>query len=132
MALNNPGLIIIPKLHNHNAGASGHDVLFGSWCFTYKTLDFHTFYTRLVQLCLFRVKHSATYTDSDGATVSEMNSRYGDTCHGHGGSDVFPFGLLDTDTDGFEVSGPCIDLQPILICTREHPRWLWRKNHVQP
>eukprot|EP00752_Nemacystus_decipiens_P008279 g7402.t1 len=44
-----------------------------------------------------------TYTDSAGNTVYDMNSRYGDTCHGHGGSDVFPFGLLDTDIDGFEV-----------------------------
>lgn len=44
-----------------------------------------------------------TWPDSDASSISEMVSRYGDTCHGHGGSDVFPFGLLDTDTDGFEV-----------------------------
>ena len=51
---------------------------------------------------------SVTYTDSDGNTVSETNSRYGDTCHGHGGSDIFPFGLLDTDIDGFEVGGSAL------------------------
>lgn len=61
-------------------------------------------------------KRSVTYTDSDGATVSEMNSRYGDTCHGHGGSDVFPFGLLDTDIDGFEVK------RPMYVSTAASPR----------
>lgn len=44
-----------------------------------------------------------TYTDDDGTVVSESLSLYGDTCEGHAGSDVFPFGLLDTDTDGFTI-----------------------------
>ncbi len=47
-----------------------------------------------------------TYTTPDGTTVSESISLYGDTCVGHRGSDVFPFGLLDDDDDGFEVSYP--------------------------
>lgn len=47
-----------------------------------------------------------TYTTPDGTTVSESISLYGDTCVGHRGSDVFPFGLLDDDDDGFEVSCP--------------------------
>lgn len=69
-------------------------------------------------------ERSATYTDSDGNAVSEMNSRYGDTCHGHGGSDVFPFGLLETDVDGFEVGDPCIGI--ISTCGKSvlHPRRL--------
>eukprot|EP00903_Cladosiphon_okamuranus_P021957 g20189.t1 len=44
-----------------------------------------------------------TFTDSDGNVVSLVNSEFGDTCHGHGGSDIFPFGLLETDIDGFEI-----------------------------
>lgn len=44
-----------------------------------------------------------SWPDSDSTSSSEVVSRYGDTCNGHSGSDVFPFGLLDTDTDGFEV-----------------------------
>lgn len=44
-----------------------------------------------------------TYTDDDGATVVESVSLYGETCSGHRGSDVFPFGLLDSDTDGFTI-----------------------------
>ncbi|CAM9627145.1 unnamed protein product, partial [Pylaiella littoralis] len=44
-----------------------------------------------------------TYTNTDDTTVSEFISFYGDTCSGHRGSDVFPFGLLDTDIDGFTV-----------------------------
>lgn len=42
-------------------------------------------------------------TNPNGVTVSESISMFGDTCLGHRGSDVFPFGLLDGDTDGFEV-----------------------------
>lgn len=44
-----------------------------------------------------------TYMDSDGSMVSESLSLYGDTCAGHRGSDVFPFGLLAGDTDGFTI-----------------------------
>ncbi|CAN0199601.1 unnamed protein product, partial [Hapterophycus canaliculatus] len=44
-----------------------------------------------------------TITKPDGTLVSESISLYGDTCEGHRGSDVFPFGLLDTDTDDFET-----------------------------
>lgn len=40
---------------------------------------------------------------------------YGEACDGHGGSDVFPFGLLDTDTDGFEVRGNRAAL-PLCAC----------------
>lgn len=45
-----------------------------------------------------------TVTKPDGSTVSESISLYGETCVGHRGSDVFPFGLLDADTDGFQAS----------------------------
>lgn len=44
-----------------------------------------------------------TWPNNDAMSTSERISNYGDTCVGHGGSDVFPFGLLDTDIDGFEV-----------------------------
>ncbi|CAN0387437.1 unnamed protein product [Pylaiella littoralis] len=44
-----------------------------------------------------------SYTDKDGSTVSETLSLYGEDCTGHRGSDIFPFGLLDTDIDGFTV-----------------------------
>eukprot|EP00903_Cladosiphon_okamuranus_P016180 g14931.t1 len=44
-----------------------------------------------------------SYTDEDGDTVTETVSLYGEDCTGHRGSDVFPFGLLDADEDGFEV-----------------------------
>eukprot|EP00752_Nemacystus_decipiens_P002258 g2139.t1 len=44
-----------------------------------------------------------TWPNNDATSTSERLSNYGDTCVGHGGSDVFPFGLLDTDIDGFEV-----------------------------
>ncbi|CAB1112225.1 unnamed protein product [Ectocarpus sp. CCAP 1310/34] len=43
-------------------------------------------------------------TFADGTTVSEITSVYSDHCVGHHGSDVFPYFLLDTDTDGFEVA----------------------------
>ena len=39
----------------------------------------------------------------DGTTTTEYISTYYDTCFGHHGSDIFPFGLLDKDIDGFEV-----------------------------
>ena len=45
-----------------------------------------------------------TWPDMDDSSTNVMVSRYGTTCNGHGGSDVFPFGLLDTDTDGWSVS----------------------------
>lgn len=44
-----------------------------------------------------------TWPNNDATSTSEKLSNYGDTCVGHGGSDVFPFGILDTDVDGFEV-----------------------------
>lgn len=44
-----------------------------------------------------------SYTDKDGNAVSETVSLYGEDCTGHRGSDVFPFGLLDTDVDGFTI-----------------------------
>lgn len=44
-----------------------------------------------------------TYTKTDGTTVSETLSLYDETCVGHRGSDVFPFGLLDTDDDEFTI-----------------------------
>ena len=36
-------------------------------------------------------------TDSDGTTYTESISLYTDSCVGHRGSDVFPFGLLSSD-----------------------------------
>lgn len=44
-----------------------------------------------------------SYTDDDGSTVTETLSLYGESCTGHAGSDVFPFGLLDSDDDGFTI-----------------------------
>lgn len=44
-----------------------------------------------------------SYTDGDGSTVTETLSLYGEDCTGHRGSDVFPFGLLDSDEDGFTI-----------------------------
>ncbi|CBN79226.1 ortho-aminophenol oxidase [Ectocarpus siliculosus] len=44
-----------------------------------------------------------TITKPDGTVEVESLSLSEDACQGHGGSDVFPFGLLDSDTDGFEV-----------------------------
>ena len=43
------------------------------------------------------------YTDDNGDSVKESISLYGEDCTGHRGSDVFPFGLLDTDEDGFTI-----------------------------
>lgn len=40
--------------------------------------------------------------DSSDASIRWV-SKYGDECSGHRGYDVFPFGFLDTDIDGFEV-----------------------------
>ena len=45
-----------------------------------------------------------TWPDMDDTESTVMVSRYGSTCNGHGGSDVFPFGLLETDIDGWSVS----------------------------
>lgn len=46
-----------------------------------------------------------TWPDStDDSDYGEI-SKYDDSCLGHGGSDVFPFGILDSDIDGFEVRG---------------------------
>lgn len=49
------------------------------------------------------VDASFTYDNSDGIRMTEDISLYGDTCVGHAGSDVFPYGMLDTDTDGFTI-----------------------------
>lgn len=42
-------------------------------------------------------------TDWTWPNNDESSNIYGDACVGHGGSDVFPFGLLEPETDGFEV-----------------------------
>lgn len=46
---------------------------------------------------------SSTYDDSEGKTVTEELSLYGDTCVGHAGSDIFPYSILDADIDGFTI-----------------------------
>lgn len=46
---------------------------------------------------------SSTYVDSKGKAVTEELSLYGDTCTGHAGSDVFPYGILDADIDDFTI-----------------------------
>lgn len=56
-----------------------------------------------------------TITKPDGTEVTESTSLYGDTCTGHRGSDVFPFGLLETDTDGFEVRTNGIQPCPYVV-----------------
>lgn len=49
------------------------------------------------------VDSSFTYEDSNGSTVLEDISLYGDSCTGHGGSDVFPYGMLEGETDDFTI-----------------------------
>lgn len=44
-----------------------------------------------------------TITASDGTTYTESVSAYSDSCVGHRGSDVFPFGLLKNDVAEFKV-----------------------------
>ncbi|CAM9760402.1 unnamed protein product [Ectocarpus sp. 12 AP-2014] len=44
-----------------------------------------------------------SYTNTNGDTVVETTSDYGDKCYGHGGSDVFPFGLLDNVDDALKI-----------------------------
>lgn len=44
-----------------------------------------------------------SYTDSDGKTVSEIVSLYSETCAGHHGSDIFPFDLIESGVDDFEI-----------------------------
>ncbi|CAN0363328.1 unnamed protein product [Pylaiella littoralis] len=44
-----------------------------------------------------------TWPDNDATSTSEELGFYGGACLGHGGGDVFPFGLLDNDPDGFEI-----------------------------
>ena len=39
----------------------------------------------------------------DGSTYTEYVSKYYENCDGHRGSDIFPYGLLDQDVNGFEV-----------------------------
>lgn len=51
----------------------------------------------------FWPESDVTYTASDGTTYSEVTSLYSDKCTGHRASDVFPFGLLSSDTDDFTV-----------------------------
>lgn len=46
-----------------------------------------------------------TWPDSTETSDYGDISSFEDSCVGHGGSDVFPFGILDSDIDGFEVSG---------------------------
>lgn len=43
--------------------------------------------------------------DATSVTIvlDKVLSRYGEQCGGHRGSDVFPYGLLADETDGFEV-----------------------------
>ncbi|CAM9241469.1 unnamed protein product [Ectocarpus sp. 12 AP-2014] len=45
-----------------------------------------------------------SHTDSNGNTVVERISDYDDTCKGHGGGDVFPFGLLDNDESTLKIN----------------------------
>ncbi|CAM9726487.1 unnamed protein product [Scytosiphon promiscuus] len=45
-----------------------------------------------------------TITEEDGSITFESISLNGETCTGHRGGDVFPFGLLHNDTDGFEIT----------------------------
>ena len=40
---------------------------------------------------------------SDGTTSTEYVSSYYESCYGHHGSDIFPYGLLDSDINGFDV-----------------------------
>lgn len=44
-----------------------------------------------------------TWPDSSETSVYGDISISPDSCAGHGGSDVFPFGILEADVDGFEV-----------------------------
>lgn len=44
-----------------------------------------------------------SFTASDGTTYMEAVSLYSEDCDGHRGKDVFPFGLLDKDTNDFRV-----------------------------
>ena len=44
-----------------------------------------------------------TYQGPDLTPVERSLSMYGDTCVGHRGSDVFPFGILTSDRAGFGV-----------------------------
>lgn len=57
-----------------------------------------------------------SWPDTSAASSDEELSVYGYTCDGHGGDDVFPFGLLDDDPDGFKVCVNCVvlTLQPFL------------------
>lgn len=44
------------------------------------------------------------YVDLDGSEVHKVLNIYSETCSGHKGGDVFPYDLLDSDVDGFQVS----------------------------
>ena len=47
--------------------------------------------------------HDVTYNGPDSTPVEKSLSMYGDTCVGHRGSDVFPFGIISSDRVGFDV-----------------------------
>ena len=44
-----------------------------------------------------------TITLPDGTSYTDSLSIYSPECNGHHGSDIYPFGLLATDEDGFEI-----------------------------
>lgn len=46
---------------------------------------------------------TVTFATPDGVSHTEALSDGGDSCIGHRGSDVFPFGLLEYDTDSFQI-----------------------------
>ena len=47
--------------------------------------------------------HDVTYHPDNIPSVEKELSIYGDSCVGHRGSDVFPFGILSDDGPGFDV-----------------------------
>lgn len=46
---------------------------------------------------------STTVTGSDGSSYETSLSLFGDSCVGHRGSDVFPFGITNDDDPGFQI-----------------------------
>ncbi|CAN0234756.1 unnamed protein product [Pylaiella littoralis] len=68
---------------------------------------FWPLYPTLERLFMFSVLTGRTtdmsWPDRGAFSPKGELNIYGEACDGHGGSDVFPFGLLDTDTDGFEI-----------------------------
>ncbi|CAM9668790.1 unnamed protein product [Ascophyllum nodosum] len=47
--------------------------------------------------------HDITYHGPDQTPVERSLSMYTETCVGHRGSDAFPFGILESDIEGFDV-----------------------------